>query len=49
VNGSPVSLPSGFQAPFTLKFVSPGTGGSAGAGAGAGGSIGGTGAAAQSG
>jgi hypothetical protein len=37
VNGSPVSLPPGFQAPFTLKFVSPGSGGSASAGGGAGG------------
>jgi hypothetical protein len=24
VNGSPVTLPAGFQAPFTLKFVGPG-------------------------
>jgi hypothetical protein len=31
VNGVPVSLPSGFQAPFTLKFLSPGTGGTANA------------------
>jgi hypothetical protein len=30
VNGVPVSLPSGFQAPFTLKFLSPGTGGTGG-------------------
>jgi RodZ C-terminal domain len=43
VNGSPVSLPSGFVAPFTLKFVSPGGGGVAGAGAGAAGTTGGTG------
>jgi hypothetical protein len=43
VNGSPVSLPPGFQAPFTLKFVSPGTGAAAGAGGGAGGTAGGSG------
>ena len=41
VNGSPVSLPPGFQAPFTLKFVSPGTGGGAGASGGASGGGGG--------
>jgi hypothetical protein len=38
VNGSPVSLPAGFQAPFTLKFESPGSGAGA---AGAGGNTGG--------
>jgi hypothetical protein len=32
VNGSPVTLPAGFQAPFTLKFLSPGTAASGGAG-----------------
>ncbi len=30
VNGSPVQLPLGFQAPFTLKFVSPGSGAATG-------------------
>jgi hypothetical protein len=44
VNGSPVTLPEGFQAPFTLKFVSPG--GGAGSGA-TGGTGAGSGAAAQ--
>jgi hypothetical protein len=37
VNGSPVTLPAGFQAPFTLKFVGPGAapGGGTGTGSGA--------------
>jgi len=47
VNGSRVSLPAGFQAPFTLKFVSPGTG--TGGGAGTGTTTGGTGTGAQQG
>jgi hypothetical protein len=36
VNGAPVTLPAGFQAPFTLKFVGPGaaTGGGTGTGTG---------------
>jgi hypothetical protein len=47
VDGSLVSLPAGFQAPFTLKFVSPGTG--TGGGAGTGTTTGGTGTGAQQG
>jgi hypothetical protein len=31
VNGAPVALPAGFQAPFTLKFLSPGAAASSGA------------------
>lgn len=44
VNGSPVSLPAIAQAPFTLKFLTPGTGTGAGAGPA---TTGGTGTAAQ--
>ena len=46
VDGSQVSLPADVQAPFTLKFVSPGTGAGGGAGTG---TTGGTGPGAQQG